>query len=332
MNAPDNDEGWLSPTRAWRVAQCPASAGPGVSGAAQVDRPAQNKGSLGHRALDFWVRAKGYQEADVRGAMRTAVDRAVAELRSEVPSDWTLTSKRLLARAPALAEAFGDDVDCVISEGTIRDAALRIYGTPDVVVLGKEITLIDLKTEQLDHGEISPWIKFQLSVYAHLVGQEHGSLPCRVEVFSTQRGRMPVQLKDTDISAALSAIEAARRAHPSSTNPDEDTCRYCLRRLRCDAQWQAALLWSKRDCLAGRVTRTERSLNGLTGLWLETADGPVLLSGVPTVLVPDLDGRTIRAVRVSASPRSESDQPNWRWGVRSALAVDSASSTDQRRW
>ncbi|GAA3159835.1 hypothetical protein GCM10010531_09100 [Blastococcus jejuensis] len=292
-----------------------------MSGVVQIDRPAQNKGSLAHRALDFWVRAHGYEAADVRGSMRTAIDQAVAELGSEAPSDWTLTGKRLLARAPALAEAFGDEVDDVIPERTIRDAALRIYGTPDIVVLGKEITLIDLKTEQIDDDELSPWIKFQLSVYAHLVAQEHGRLPRRIEVFSTQRGRMPVQLRDTDISAALAAFEAARRADPSAANPAEDTCRYCHRRLRCDAQWHAAPSWSKRDCVAGRVTRTERSMNGLTGLWLETADGPVLLSGVPTVLVPDVDGASIRAVRVSASPRADSDQPNWRWGTRSALAV-----------
>lgn len=320
MSAPADDGSWLSPTRAWRVTQCPASAGPAVSGVVQIDGPAQNKGSMAHRALDFWVRAHGYEAADVRESMRTAIDQAVAEVGSEVPSDWTLTGKRLLARAPALAEALGVDVDEVIAERTIRDAALRVYGTPDIVVLGKELTLIDLKTEQVDDGELSPWIIFQLSVYAYLVAQEHGRLPDRIEVFSTHRGRIPVKLRDTDVSAALAALEAARRADPSATNPGEDTCRYCHRRLRCDAQWQAAPSWSKRDCVAGRVNRTERSTNGLTGLWLETADGAVLLSGVPTMLVPDLDGASIRAVRVTASPR-DGVLRHWRWGIRSALAV-----------
>ncbi|MGN6607663.1 MAG: PD-(D/E)XK nuclease family protein [Jatrophihabitans sp.] len=324
MTTPPDDGGWLSPTHAWRVAQCPASAGPGVSGVVQIDGPPQNKGSLAHRVVDLWVRARGYEEADVRGAMRAAIDRAVAEVGSDLPSDWTLTGKRLLARAPVLAEAIGTDVSEVIPERTIRCATLHIYGTPDIVVIGNEITLIDLKTEQLDDDGLSPWITFQLSIYAYLVGQEHGRLPDRIEVFSTQRGRIPVPLTDRDIAVAIAGLEAARRADPSTANPSEETCRFCRRRLRCDAQWQAAPSWTRRDCVAGRVSRSERSTNGLTGLWLETADGAVLLSGVPTVLLSDIDGASIRAVRVRASQRADGEQPIWRWGTKSALARVSA--------
>src|SRR5262249_32215799 len=142
-----------------------------------------------------------------------------------------------------------------------------------------------------------------------------------IEVFSTHRGRIPVLLTPSDISAAIGALEAARRADTSTTNPSEDTCRFCRRRLRCDAQWDAATAWPKPDCVAGRVSRIERSTNGLTGLWLETTEGPILLSGVPTALVPDIDGVVIRAVRVNASHRADGEHPNWRWGMRSALAL-----------
>lgn len=321
MSASEDDGGWLSPTRAWRVAQCPASAGRGVSGAVQIDVPPQNTGSLAHRVVALWILARGYEAADVRGAMRAAIDQVVVEVGSDMPCDWTLTGKRLLARAPALAEALGAGLGEVIPERTIRDPALQVYGTPDVVVLGSEITLIDLKTEHLDESEVSSWIKFQLSVYAYLAGQEYGRLPDRIEVFSTHRGRIPIPLTHDDVSAAIAALEASRHADPSAVNPGEDTCRFCRRRLRCDAQWHAAPSWPKRDCVAGRVSRSERSTNGLTGLWLETADGPALLSGVPTALVPDIDRASIRAVRVSASQRADSELPNWRWGTWSALAV-----------
>jgi hypothetical protein len=321
VSTSDDDGGWLSPTRAWRVAQCPASAGPGAAGVVQIDGPPQNKGSLAHRVVDLWVRAHGYEGPDVRGAMRAAIDQAVAEVASEMPPDWTLTGKRLLARAPALADALGTDVGDVISERTIRDAALRVYGTPDIVVLGHKITLIDLKTEQFDDSELSSWIRFQLSVYAYLVEQEHGRPPDRVEVFSTHRGRIPVPLISGANAAVLDALEAARRMDPSVAIPSEDACRFCRRRFQCDAQWDAAPTWLKPDCVAGRVSRVERATNGLTGMWLESADGLVLLSGVPTMLVPDIDGSVIRAVRVNAVERGEEKPLNWRWGTRSALMV-----------
>ena len=59
--------GWLSPTRAWRLIECPASvrpvAGNGPAGAGDQE---VNTGTLAHRVLERWIRAEGYRAADPR--------------------------------------------------------------------------------------------------------------------------------------------------------------------------------------------------------------------------------------------------------------------------
>lgn len=304
----------LSPSRAWRLTQCPASGGP----SGPPNKPASakaNAGTLAHHALELWIKEEGFRESDPKAALARALDGALAAAGGIAPPRWTMIRSRLRARAGELVTAL--DVSAtsqVISEERIVDTALGVEGTPDVVVIGDTVALLDLKTEEMENDVVSHWAMFQLRVYAHLVEVAYGGVPSRVEIFSANRGRLPVQVTRTDVDAARAELLAAREADRTIAKPAPETCFFCRRRTICQPHWDAAAAWLDRDCVEGRLTQTEHAANGLVAARVQTSDGDTWVSGIPESVLIASTGSGVRFVRLTAKRDSDGDSANWRWG------------------
>lgn len=79
-----------------------------------------------------------------------------------------------------------------MAEATVEDPARRLRGVPNVMVIGHQSGIIDLKTGRDAEIEPSIAIWVQLLVYAHLFRVTRGYLPDRVEVFSLVRGPVAI--------------------------------------------------------------------------------------------------------------------------------------------
>jgi hypothetical protein len=282
----------------------------------------ENSGSLAHDAVRRWIESDGFRQADPRAALAGAVTDAVAATVAGPPADWTMSKARLLARASELATLLTSQPGTpVVSEQMIEDQSRGLRGTPDIVVAGDPTILIDLKTETLAADQVPPWIRFQLTIYSHLIAQQYGALPAQVEIFSLNRGRIPVAITAADVTVALKAVERARATNTADARPDPETCRFCQRRLECEPHWAAAPDWAKRDCLEGTIEHIEHAANGLTALRLRSLDGEAWISGIPTSIISADVGSTIRLVRVYLRQNADDAGNRWRWSTLSSLAA-----------
>ena len=217
---------WLSPTRAWRLIECPASVRTAaVGGVSVVDHEQPiNTGTLAHRALERWIRNGGYGEPNPGAVLAAAADSCAAEVPGGPPSGWNIVKYRLVARGPSLVDLIGErSPDDVLSEHVMHDHDLRLRGQLDLLLLGGEIVVVDLKTQTLIEDELPEWVQFQLNVYAHLVEKNYGSLPAHAEVFSLNRGRIEVSITQESLDGALDALAAARVSTPHMRTPAQ-TC------------------------------------------------------------------------------------------------------------
>lgn len=302
----------LSPSRAWRLTQCPASGGP--SGPRRGPATAQrNAGRLAHDALELWIKDGGFRESDPKAALTRALDDALAAADGIEPPRWTMIRSRLRARAGELVAALDPATSQVVPEKRLVDTALGIEGTPDVVVIGDRVALLDLKTEEMDSDEVSHWAMFQLRIYAHLVEIAYGRLPSRVEIFSANRGRLPVRVTQADVDAARAELLTARGADRSIAKPAPDVCFFCRRRTNCQPHWDAAVAWLDRDCVEGRLVQTEHASNGLVAAQLQTSGGDVWVSGIPDSVWIAATDSIVRFVRLTAKRNEDGDSANLRW-------------------
>lgn len=310
---------WLSPTRVWRLSECPASVGPvGTKPIASI-APSVNAGTLAHRAMQTWIQLGGFRVNDPRRALAHAIDSALALVTGVAPANWAVTRARLMARASALTDLLtAADTARVISETALLDPQLKIRGTPDVVTVGEQVSLIDLKTQTLKQDHLSPWTEFQLTIYAHLVERTYGKLPSSVVVFSLNRGVLPIIVTPASVHSALDAVAQARAADPSMTRPKPDVCRYCARRLDCQPHWDAARFWPSNDGVEGIVQHTEQSATGVVAALLETADGAAWVTGMPADALTLRVGAAFRAVRLVSAGAGSGDRRAWRWTGASA--------------
>lgn len=310
---------WLSPTRVWRLTECPASVGPVVSAPLTSSNSSPNAGSTAHRAVQLWIEGDGFSDSDPRSRLAEAVAVALAELNGAVPAAWPRTRARLLSRSRELADLLvgGEDVRC---EEELQDLPRALRGTPDIVVLGtNDAVVIDLKTQTLKEESPPPWIVFQLTIYAHLVQHTFGVFPNQVEVFSLNRGRLPVVVTPTTVETALALVANARAADTSITHPALDTCRYCRRRLDCRPHWDAAMLWPQADCVEGTIERIERAANATAAILVRTQMGGDWVSAIPSGLVTASAGAHVRIVRLYR-PELKDEVGAFRWSPQSALA------------
>lgn len=312
---------WLSPTRVWRLTECPASGGSPIREPVTSPGGTRNAGTVAHRALQLWIEDGGHRDADPRSRLKYAVQTALAGLDGCTLAGWTLTHARLLSRAAALAELLNADLNAqILCERELKDSALRLRGTPDVVVLGEGSTAIfDLKTQTLHDESLPPWVAFQLTIYAHLVEAEYGRFPSKVEVFSLNRGRLPLKVSRRSVAAALDAIANARAADPSVAYPAPETCRYCRRRLECGPHWDAASAWPQADCVQGTIERIELAANGVAAVQVRSETELAWVTGIPVGIVGGSVGGQVRLVRLYRVTASDAAPTGFRWSASSAL-------------
>ena len=92
-----------------------------------------------------------------------------------------MSRARLIARGMSLVDLIGDrPPEQVLSEIELRDEDLRLRGQLDLLLLGDEIVVVDLKTQTLLDEGLPEWVKFQLTVYAHLIQKAYGDAARRV--------------------------------------------------------------------------------------------------------------------------------------------------------
>lgn len=313
--------GWLSPTRAWSLIECPASvlpaAGNGPAGGAIQE---VNTGTLAHRVLERWIRAQGYRAADPEAALAEAADARVTELTGGPPASWRVSRARLVARGLSLVDLIGDRTpDQVLPEIELEDEDLRLRGRLDLLLLGDEIVVVDLKTQTLLEDGVPEGVAFQLAVYALVIQRNYGTLPTRTEVFSLNRGRIVVPLTDESLSSALEALEKARAADSSIATPSSATCLFCDHRLSCEPHWDVAPGWPQTDAVEGEIIRVESAATGVSAVHLETVTGPVWVSGIPTSLVSGTPGQQVRLVRMRGRRANADGALEWRWTGVSAI-------------
>jgi hypothetical protein len=228
----------------------------------------------------------------------------------------------MLARAAeltALLRAWPDAA--LICETELRDPDLLLRGTPDLVLVGEPLVLIDLKTQTLKANELPDWVKFQLTIYSHLVRKQHGEIPPIVKVFSLNRGIISLDISTSEIDAALSTVAIARSLNSTETYPGLETCRFCQRRLECQPHWDAAAIWPVSDCIEGILEHVEVARNGATALLIRSTSGTAWVGGLPSGLFPAEPGAYVRMVRLRHVNVGNNEAGEWRWGPYSALST-----------
>jgi hypothetical protein len=314
--------GWLSPTRAWRLIECPASvrpaAGKGPAGGGDQE---VNTGTLAHRVLERWIRAEGYRAADPKEELAEAADACASELRGEAPASWGVSRARLIARSLSLINLIGDRTpDQVLSEVELKDEDLRLRGQLDLLLLSDEIVVIDLKTQTLREDALPEWVTFQLTLYAHLVSKVYGKLPTRSEVFSLNRGRIVVPITDESLRSALELLATARAADSSLALPRREPCFFCDRRLNCEPHWDVATSWLDTDAVQGEIVRLEIAAKGVVAMLLDTSVGPAWATDIPASLVVGIPGQRVRLVRMHGRGATANGAGEWKWRPSSAIA------------
>lgn len=304
--------------------RCPASAPPSVSitPRAPTEHGRPNRGTLVHRAVESWIKDESYREADPGARLVTIADSCVTDSGYPAPRDWQETRSRLRVKARKLADVVSSrTVSQVISENELYDRELKLWGIPDLLLLGDRPILLDLKTEHLGPGSIPESITFQLNIYAHLVLVNHGMFPDRTDVFSLERGLRPAPVTEESVKSALGLVADARARDRDATFPDHEVCRFCDRRFRCEPHWRAAAAWDEPDGLEGEVVDTEASSNGLTAILVRHAEREEWVTKVPSAIVQEeARGRHVRLVRLGHfAPESEDLKARWRWIRTSAL-------------
>lgn len=216
----------------------------------------------------------------------------------------------------------------MLSEIELKDEDLRLRGQLDLLLVGNEIVVVDLKTQTLLDEGLPDWVEFQLTVYAHLAQKTYGTLPVRAEVFSLNRGRREVPITEASIQNALAALATARATDPSHANPSPEVCRFCERRLECEPHWEAAAEWTTSDAVVGSVQRLEYATAGVVAALLQTASGPAWVTGIPGQLVDACPGDSLQVVRVCNLGLSAEAIGQWRWRRQSALRI--VAESDRR--
>lgn len=260
----------------------------------------------------------------MKSALAKAADDCVAETGQPPPADWRMVRASLKARAPQLADVVGSrSIAEVVSETELRDQERKLRGIPDLLLLGDEVILLDLKTQQFDGDELPEAVQFQLNIYSHLVNVQYGSRPDRVEVFSLHRGRIPVAVTQESINNTLAEVDAGRACDQTDAHPEPDLCRYCDRRLICEPHWQALQGWLDPDALEGEIIDIEVATNGQAALRVQLADGATWVNRIPaSELKGSQPGQRVRLVRLrKPRPTDDGQFDGWGWQRVSALQL-----------
>lgn len=175
---------------------------------------------------------------------------------AEVPRsvDWPYYSVRSRATIRRLKDeiinnrvhARGNKQGSVRVEKWIVDSKLKLRGIPDRVIITDEgFFVLDLKTGQVGDS-ISPPIRRQLLIYAHLVSLTTdkpllgvGVVNASGDVIWDDASQDDVDLMVSEVHQLIKRFESeVERGHLDGlANPEPTTCRYCPYRAVCVAYW-----------------------------------------------------------------------------------------------
>ena len=303
---------WLTPTSAWRLAQCAASAGYSSGPLPPRRQRLTTAGEAAHAAMKRWIESGDWFAPTPRLQEHYDIVCDANGLQVEALANGRLTRARLGAREVDLASLLtrvGDrpEADC---EKPLVDPEKELWGVPDIVVRGGQTAVVDLKTGGDVTRPLPDQLSRQLLIYAHLVRTHDGEPPSLVAIFSLAHGVIELEASARAIEELLDRIAAARSL-PGMATPRADACRFCAQRRRCEPHWNAAANGELPDAVEGAVVRTEVAESGSIAVQLETSAGRVWLTRLrPTMLAGQVaPGCWLRAVRLIA-PSTE--PPTWR--------------------
>lgn len=313
---------WIAPTRIHRLLQCLAS-GEGSRNPAQTQRLtglSADIGSIAHRALERWVR-DGLWQPDKDGIMLRLVYEE--EGRKSTGNVNVQPGGRLLGlRLKNLGKLLRDKLsaagpDQVFPELMVDDHVSHIRGVIDLLIVEDHVLHIyDYKTGRsafTEEGRIADSVRTQLVAYGIMLSRGNPGRQLRLSVVSPQRGIIDVAYDARQAAAIESRVaefqELTDSQRDQRASPNEDCCRFCPRRLRCDPHWEAAENEGWTDLIEGEVINVRRSESGQfavavkahgTVSWILNLD-PALVPAAPERLPPRLRGVRLKPVRAEGS-------------------------------
>ena len=301
---------------------CPAAVPlvPSAAGGLPGGEVGRDAGSLAHEGVRRWIESDGWREtgpAGLRHCFDEAAEAAGVAL-SKVPRGL-LTRARLGAMAGHITMALdGVALGDILCEAVLLDESAQLRGRADIIVTGANPRVLDLKTGDLANGVVPAQVRFQLLLYAHLFRATHGHLPDRLEVLSLGQGGIEVPFSPHDVDAALADIAKARDGAGGAPTPTQEGCRYCPRRLFCDAHW--GLDREQRpDSQSGLVIQLATASNGVRAMQLDAGGVWVTHLRPSQVPIKLTIGDRIRVIGLRP-PRSE-DSTEWQGTSASAISI-----------
>jgi hypothetical protein len=303
--------GWLSPTSAWRVASCPASAVPSARPVVHAAVVSANTGSIAHRAVQTWIESGDWASEKSGERLQSHFDAVLRALGLDATSlsDGVITRARLRRRGPELSRLLSEaGPSSIDTEHALFDESRSIWGVPDITTHGGEGTIIDLKTGRDATRELPVRIVDQLLIYAHLFREFYGSLPSRLVVFSLLHGAIRVDVNEQSLAGVLDRVDRARRSGHGVAIPGPEVCRFCPRRFSCEPHWQMVDAWPRPDAVQGLVTKLETAQSGVTAMQIETLTGSAWVTHIPATSLPFEIALGVRARIVRIHPRGRGAQ------------------------
>ena len=241
--------GDIAPARIERLLACPMKIAFEQSAPtlpARQSSPTAALGTVAHRALELYF-SQATETIDL------AWSEAVNEMKSAKSIDVEgypgarRTLLRLQRRLPELLRYVEEDAaDQTLLEQSLSVPDVSLRGTPDMVLIGDGITVVDYKTGLVDAEDVV-FARYaqQLAIYAWLAARTFDREKVRGALFSLRRGIVQVDVSKAVREVVTAKALAARDAYndrvpgPQPATPSESACTWCSFVCYCPAPWSA---------------------------------------------------------------------------------------------
>lgn len=331
---------WIAPTRIHRLTQCLASGEGSRRDPATQSSPALGTdiGSIAHRALEGWVR-EGLWKEDADGTMlRHAYEHEGCKSGKDV--NMQPGGRLLGVRIKNVGKSMRDRLaavraDQVFAEHSAEDDYSRIRGVMDLLIVEDHVVHVyDYKTGRsavTDEGRVADFVRTQLVAYGIILSRLYPKRQLRLSVVSPVRGIIDVPWDAKLASQIKSRIlefqqltESQRDPHAS---PEEDSCRFCPRRLHCAPHWQTATSSGWTDLAEGEIIDVRRSDSGQFVIAIKTTDSVSWILNVAPEDVPDLPvgvPHRLRGVRLKRIRPEDSAELHFRANSDSEIVISAS--------
>jgi hypothetical protein len=312
MNAPAMID-WVSPSALSRLQACGLAESRRTTGAATTtppSNPVTRLGNAAHRTLEWVVNHApdivAGRDAETRIAERWAEEVAAEVRASELhplersygPAERWPSYGRIAAGVRADGADLAREVAHLPAERRLAEKELSaeggmIRGTADLLLIdaGGAATIIDHKTGAASEEDVAVGGRYEQQVLLYVVmARASGFRPTRAEI--RPLGQAPVQVEfpegrlvevveeaRSQVERYNTAVEAGRAVDLAA--PSESSCGWCPYALDCPALWGVVALDLGDFFLVEGEIEAVQVLTNSIALKLRTADGAILVSGVP---------------------------------------------------